>query len=114
VKETAVAHSYAKALNLALQGKNRTLAHEVKTGLTALNKTLASSSKLLSVLNHPLVSYEEKRKSIQTKITGASKESRKLLGNLVDLLLSKKRIQLLPIILHKFSQELQTAPVILV
>ncbi len=98
MKETEASQRYAKALFLAVQDSKADL-EPVRKGLEDINRSLISDELLKSELDNPLVSLSEKKKLIREKF----KIGNALLINFMDLLVTKKRAGLLPLILSRFQ-----------
>ena len=107
MKETEAAGRYARALLMALAGNRQVSAREVHKHLSLLSRTLVSDPKIRAALRNPLVNPEKKKTLVRKNLElGAGAES-KILAHFLDLLIVKKRIDLLPLIAAKFEQALE-------
>jgi F-type H+-transporting ATPase subunit delta len=116
MKETQVAERYARALYLALQENPSASSETVQKGLSRLAMALSADERLKASLGNPLLGAEKKKMLIAKSLNpGADASSRqvesstRILSNFLELLVAKKRMDLLPLIIARFEQALESS-----
>jgi F-type H+-transporting ATPase subunit delta len=97
-RSQTIARRYAQALFAAARDASRAL-DEVRREL-AFAVALLDHNELREVLGHPVLSIERKMEILQA--IGALKGGSDLLSRLVELLLKRRRLELLPLIEKRF------------
>ena len=110
MRETAVAERYAKALFLAIQDSKEISWEDAKRDLVQINQTIASNDRLRMDLANPLLPFVQKKNILRKKM---AKEDSKAVNNFIDLLVAKKRMNLLPLIVARFEQAVEESQGIL-
>lgn len=107
MKEMAVAEKYAQALFLALEEKKTFSLEETGKQLAQISKFIHSNEQLKSVLQSPLIPLAQKSSWLKKNIDSLFKKESSLLHNFLEILVSKKRLDLLPLIVSKFSKAVE-------
>lgn len=107
MKETAAVEKYAQALFLALRGKKAVSPEEIGKELAQVFKLLFANENLKSALESPLIPMEQKKTVIRRKLEPVLKKESFLLKNFIELVVSKKRLNLLPLIVARFGKIVQ-------
>lgn len=107
MKETAVAERYSRALFEALAEKKTVLPETIKRQLGQVAQLVHSNEQIKIALENPLVPIGQKKMLLQKNLKTILTEPKSPLFNFIDLLVSKKRLNLLPLILSKFEQMIE-------
>ena len=102
-----MAGRYARALFMAASEHEAVSPEKIRKELLRLAKLVGSDDKLKAALGNPLVGPEQKKDLVRKSLDPGSRERSKMLFNFLDLLISKKRIDLVPLIVAKFEQVLE-------
>lgn len=98
----SIARRYAAALADVVTKRNE--AHEVQEELSGWELMMRQNTDLLEVFRNPTVSYDQKRKVLQTLITRT--KVRPITANFLNVLLQNNRLADLQIVNTRFSEEL--------
>ncbi len=104
MQETASADRYANALYLAVQDSKKFSWESVHRDLVRVHQTIASDDKLRTDLMNPLLPASQKKSVLRKK---AGKEISEIAGRFIDLLVEKKRMNLLSLIVARFEQAVE-------
>lgn len=103
MKDTIAARRYAGALFLAIQSEGKTPLDQVQKELKLILQLTRTDAELSGVLAHALLSAEKKRAVLASALGFTGKKYSLLSVNFVNLLINKKRMDLLPLILADFE-----------
>ena len=107
MKETEAAGRYARALFMAVAENRSVPAHAVLEELARLSRMICSDPVMKAALRNPLAGAEQKKSLVRKSLGPGPGEHSKMLFNFLDLLISKKRIDLVQLIVTKFEQALE-------
>lgn len=107
MKETVVAGRYSRALLLVLQEEKLVSFPTVHKQLGEIVRILDVNEKVKLVFQSSMVSVENKKKLLREIMNLAFDECSSILLNFMDIVILKKRLNLLPLILLKFEQMME-------
>lgn len=104
MKDTVTASKYAKALFAQAQSANQLLA--CQQGLAEILRITKSRSSLAQILGQPFISTAEKQKLVHAAL---GEFSTPLLERFLNLLVQRRRFDLLPVVVEQFQEEVDRA-----
>ncbi len=104
MKEISAARVYARALFVAAQSTKGLTPEKVQNELLRVHQLIQSNQLLRAVLFHALIPIEKKKMLLRKTTGDAVGPLSPMVVNFLDLLLKKKRLDLLSLILHHFDQ----------
>jgi F-type H+-transporting ATPase subunit delta len=104
LKDTVAARKYAKALFLQAQSTNQVLA--CQQGLDEVERIIGARESLRRILSHPFIVSQEKQKLIHSVL---GEYATPLLERFLNLLIQKRRFDLLPVVVQEFRAEVDAS-----